>query len=82
MLAYQRFLQETGGHTGGWAEEDHLLFLHLRKKYKGNITFLNLLKERLPGKLWYRAFSCMSYVIKLCRCKVRFEILTVVLMKL
>lgn len=53
VLAFQRFLQETGGHTGGWAEEDHLLFLHLRKKHKGKITFLNLLKEQLPGKLQY-----------------------------
>jgi hypothetical protein len=51
VSAFQRFLQDSGGHTGGWDEEDHLLFLHLRNKHKGKITFLNLLKQHLPGKL-------------------------------
>jgi hypothetical protein len=54
VLTFQRFLQDTGGHTGGWNEEDHLLFLRFRNKHhskhKEDVTFLSSLKQHLPGK--------------------------------
>ncbi|KAJ9575979.1 hypothetical protein L9F63_007168, partial [Diploptera punctata] len=48
ILEFQKFLQDHGGHTGGWSEEDHLLFLRLRNKSKGKITFLSLLRQHFP----------------------------------
>ncbi|KAJ9580580.1 hypothetical protein L9F63_024241, partial [Diploptera punctata] len=48
ILEFQKFLQDHGGHTGGWSEEDHILFLRLRNKSKGKITFLSSLRQHFP----------------------------------
>lgn len=34
---FDRFVNERGGHTGGWSDEEHHLFIKLRTKYKSNI---------------------------------------------
>ncbi|PSN46342.1 hypothetical protein C0J52_15212 [Blattella germanica] len=44
----QKFLEDHGGHTGGWSDEDHMLFLRLRNKSKRKLTFLSLLSQHLP----------------------------------
>lgn len=34
---FDRFLKEHDGHTGGWIEEEHLLYVKMKNKYKDNI---------------------------------------------
>lgn len=34
---FDRFVNEHGGHTGDWGDEEHHLFIKLRTKYKSNI---------------------------------------------
>ena len=34
QLLFQKFLQQTGGHRGGWDEYDQGTFLKFRNRYK------------------------------------------------
>ncbi|XP_069672123.1 coiled-coil domain-containing protein 112-like isoform X2 [Periplaneta americana] len=69
VSAFQNFLRETGGHTGGWDEDDHLLFLRFRNKHKGKVTFLSSLKQQLPDisademllhEDWYQKYETLK----------------------
>lgn len=48
---FQKFLINSGGHTGGWEEQDHLLFLRERRKFNGKKKFLSSVQILLPGNL-------------------------------
>ncbi|XP_065192753.1 coiled-coil domain-containing protein 112-like [Sycon ciliatum] len=47
---FERFLQQTGGHEGGWDDIDHQGFLNLRQKFKGKENFNDMLSARIPGR--------------------------------
>lgn len=48
---FDNFLKANGGHTGGWNEEQHSVYVALHAKYKNNaIKVENALREILPGK--------------------------------
>ncbi|KAG8227015.1 hypothetical protein J437_LFUL000321 [Ladona fulva] len=49
IACFDKFLLEHGGHFGGWDEEDHLLYLQYRKKFKTKSHFVENLQIRLPG---------------------------------
>lgn len=34
---FDRFLKEHNGHTGGWIDEEHLLYVKMKNKYKDNL---------------------------------------------
>lgn len=34
---FDRYSKENGGHTGGWIQEEHLLFVKLKNKHNNNI---------------------------------------------
>uniref|UniRef100_A0A1B6EAR7 Coiled-coil domain-containing protein 112 n=1 Tax=Clastoptera arizonana TaxID=38151 RepID=A0A1B6EAR7_9HEMI len=62
---FQKFLDETGGHYGGWREEDHLLFLKISSKNKPHKT-AEIIHHQLPDKTledviyheeWYRKYT-------------------------
>jgi hypothetical protein len=46
--AFQRFLDNEGGHYGGWKEKDHLFFIKTRKKYPVRKT-AEIVHENFPG---------------------------------
>lgn len=51
VRAFDRFLKARGGHTGGWNDEQHSIYLSLRAKYKSNMGRIEeALKEIIPGK--------------------------------
>lgn len=47
---FRKFLTSSGGHTGGWEEQDHLLFLRERRKFNGRQKFIQIVHSLLPGK--------------------------------
>ncbi|XP_062516857.1 coiled-coil domain-containing protein 112-like [Corticium candelabrum] len=49
VTAFERFLQQTGGHQGGWDDYDHQTFLRIYKTHKGNPVFLTTALAVLPG---------------------------------
>ncbi|CAG5122460.1 unnamed protein product, partial [Candidula unifasciata] len=48
VVAFDKFVQQSGGHQGGWDEQDHQTFLRYRNMYKGRIVFLDHVKPLLP----------------------------------
>lgn len=60
---FRKFLTTSGGHTGGWDEQDHLLFLRERRKYNGRQKFLQIVHSLLPGETkysWSKDFNCKT----------------------
>ncbi|XP_071455678.1 coiled-coil domain-containing protein 112-like isoform X2 [Hetaerina americana] len=49
VVQFEKFLLNHGGHFGGWEEDDHLLFLQLRQKYRQKPLFMKAVQSRLPG---------------------------------
>jgi hypothetical protein len=49
VLAFERFLQQTGGHQGGWDDYDHQTFLRIHKNHMGKPSFLSNAVALLPG---------------------------------
>lgn len=48
---FDRFLKEHNGHTGGWIQEEHLLFVKLKNKHNNNIEeIFTAFKAFLVGK--------------------------------
>lgn len=48
---FDRFLQSHGGHSGGWSDEQHSIYLNLKAKYKTNLNRIEeCFKMILPGK--------------------------------
>ncbi|XP_076443342.1 coiled-coil domain-containing protein 112-like [Babylonia areolata] len=69
VAAFEKFLQQTGGHRGGWDEYDHGTFLRFRSRYKGRIVFLDHLKGAIPTKTeeeirehetWYQEYLFLN----------------------
>ncbi|BFZ01541.1 hypothetical protein BsWGS_04580 [Bradybaena similaris] len=48
VVAFDKFVQQSGGHQGGWDEQDHQTFLRYRNMYKGRIVFLDHVTPMLP----------------------------------
>lgn len=71
---FDRYLKEHSGHTGGWIEEEHLLFIKMKNKHSNNIeqicaafeAFLigkNRLKN-IPNKCTVKMleFNCLQII--------------------
>ncbi|XP_076336619.1 coiled-coil domain-containing protein 112-like isoform X2 [Tachypleus tridentatus] len=65
VVAFQDFVYQSGGHTGGWDGHDHQKFLQLKKKYKDENTFLKQATTELIGlteqqildhKTWFQEY--------------------------
>lgn len=50
---FDKYLRENCGHTGGWIDEEHVLFLKLKNKYRTNIEQIcNAFKLFYVGNIW------------------------------
>ncbi|XP_052129059.1 coiled-coil domain-containing protein 112-like isoform X2 [Frankliniella occidentalis] len=47
---FHQFLQNNGGHNGGWDTKDHLLFTRFLQKYKGLDQMTTALLDFMPDK--------------------------------
>ncbi|XP_077989462.1 coiled-coil domain-containing protein 112-like [Glandiceps talaboti] len=68
VAAFERFLQQTGGHKGGWDEYDHQTFLKFRNRHKGKSSFMSVAHTNLPGRTlddvkdhenWYQEYLAL-----------------------
>ncbi|KAM9330934.1 coiled-coil domain-containing protein 112 [Gastrophryne carolinensis] len=50
VVAFETFLQQTGGRLGGWDEFDHQNFLKVWTKHKGKPTYLEEALAYLPSR--------------------------------
>ncbi|NXR78208.1 CC112 protein, partial [Pycnonotus jocosus] len=50
VVAFERFLQRTGGRQGGWDDYDHQNFLKIRTKYRGRLSYMDEALEYLSGR--------------------------------
>ncbi|XP_047117457.1 coiled-coil domain-containing protein 112-like [Schistocerca piceifrons] len=48
VRAFHKFLAKTGGHSGGWDEDDHLAFLRIRTKHQGKQAFMEEVHDLMP----------------------------------
>lgn len=47
---FDQFLEDYGGHTGGWGEEQHMIFMRNKTKYQGNLKRITEnLMDLVPG---------------------------------
>ncbi|KAL8581106.1 hypothetical protein ACOMHN_033554 [Nucella lapillus] len=69
VATFEKFLQQTGGHRGGWDEYDHGTFLKFRSRHKGRIVFLDHLKGAIPTRTeeeirehetWYQEYLFLN----------------------
>ncbi|RUS80027.1 hypothetical protein EGW08_012197 [Elysia chlorotica] len=69
VAAFDKFVQQSGGHRGGWDEYDHGTFMKFRNMYKGRIVFLDYVKQRLPThteteirehEAWYQEYLFLN----------------------
>ena len=65
---WQKFLQSTGGHTGGWDEYDHQIYLRTHVKHHDAGGLLEDLAHQLPARTpedldrhhqWYLEYSSL-----------------------
>ncbi|XP_069820689.1 coiled-coil domain-containing protein 112 isoform X2 [Dendropsophus ebraccatus] len=65
VVAFERFLQQTGGRLGGWDDFDHQSFLKVWTKHKGKPSYLEEALAYLPSRTredveqhetWYKEF--------------------------
>ncbi|KAM5191710.1 coiled-coil domain-containing protein 112 isoform 2-T2 [Mantella aurantiaca] len=50
VVAFEKFLQQTGGRLGGWDDFDHQSFLKVWTKYKGKTAYLEEALAYLPSR--------------------------------
>ncbi|KAM8961252.1 coiled-coil domain-containing protein 112 [Pelodytes ibericus] len=50
VVAFEKFLQQTGGRLGGWDDFDHQSFLKVWTKHKGKATYLEEAMAYLPSR--------------------------------
>ncbi|XP_072272170.1 coiled-coil domain-containing protein 112 [Pyxicephalus adspersus] len=50
VVAFEKFLQQTGGRLGGWDEYDHQSFLKVWTKHKGKPSYLEEALAYLPSR--------------------------------
>nr|CAD7579295.1 unnamed protein product [Timema californicum] len=69
VVDFQNFLQETGGHTNGWEEQDHLQFLKICRQHSGKPSLLQALASSLPHisedeieahKKWFQQYNALK----------------------
>lgn len=61
IKVFDQFLQSTGGHTGGWNDEQHSIYLGLKAKYKNNLNRIEeCFKEILPGEWLTEVYQWMT----------------------
>lgn len=61
---FDRFLQSHGGHSGGWSDEQHSIYLSLKAKYRANLHRIEeCFKGILPGKKSLRLTLVKSFEI-------------------
>ncbi|XP_073533243.1 coiled-coil domain-containing protein 112 [Phyllobates terribilis] len=65
VVAFEKFLQQTGGRLGGWDDFDHQSFLKIWTKHKGRPSYLEEALTYLPSRTkqdveqhesWYKEF--------------------------
>ncbi|KAM4808234.1 coiled-coil domain-containing protein 112 [Rhinophrynus dorsalis] len=65
VVAFEKFLQQTGGRLGGWDDFDHQSFLKVWTKHKGKPSYLDEALAYLPSRTredvqqhetWYQEF--------------------------
>ncbi|XP_053330258.1 coiled-coil domain-containing protein 112 [Spea bombifrons] len=65
VMAFEKFLQQTGGRLGGWDDFDHQSFLKVWTKHKGKPAYLEEAMAYLPSRTredvqqhekWYQEF--------------------------
>ncbi|XP_066459180.1 coiled-coil domain-containing protein 112 isoform X2 [Eleutherodactylus coqui] len=65
VVAFEKFLQQTGGRLGGWDDFDHQSFLKVWTKHKGKPSYLEEALAYLPSRTsedveqhetWYKEF--------------------------
>ncbi|CAI9548747.1 unnamed protein product [Staurois parvus] len=52
VVAFEKFLQQTGGRLGGWDDYDHQSFLKVWTKHKGKPGYLEEALAYLPSRTW------------------------------
>lgn len=63
---FDDFLLANNGHTGGWNDEEHFLFLKLKAKYKENIEQIVMSMKHIIGGMFTTHSSCyLDYFILL-----------------
>nr|CAD7261649.1 unnamed protein product [Timema shepardi] len=69
VVDFQNFLQETGGHTNGWEDQDHLQFLKICRQHSGKPSLLQALASSLPHisedeieahKKWFQQYNALK----------------------
>ncbi|XP_063820223.1 coiled-coil domain-containing protein 112 isoform X2 [Pseudophryne corroboree] len=69
VVAFEKFLQQTGGRLGGWDDFDHQSFLKVWTKHKGKPSYLEEALAYLPSRTqedvqqheaWYQEFLCLE----------------------
>ncbi|XP_075035663.1 coiled-coil domain-containing protein 112 isoform X2 [Mixophyes fleayi] len=69
VVAFEKFLQQTGGRLGGWDDFDHQSFLKVWTKHKGKPSYLEEALAYLPSRTqedvqqheaWYREFLSLE----------------------
>ncbi|XP_046403478.1 coiled-coil domain-containing protein 112-like [Ischnura elegans] len=48
IVKFENYLTNNGGHFGGWDEEDHLVFVQIRQKYRQKLLFVKAVQNRFP----------------------------------
>ena len=69
VLAFDGFVERTGGHRGGWDEYDHQTFLRIRTRYGDKPGFIRAAASELPtrsvGEIeehdqWYQEYAKLN----------------------
>ncbi|KAG8598130.1 hypothetical protein GDO81_002507 [Engystomops pustulosus] len=69
VVAFEKFLQQTGGRLGGWDDFDHQSFLKVWTKHKGKTSYLEEALAYLPSRTsedieqhetWYKEFLVLE----------------------
>lgn len=53
---FTNFLNDNGGHEGGWSQNDHLLFVKYFLQIKSRKMLLHVLLKYFPGKVLFSVF--------------------------
>jgi len=69
VILFEKFVQVTNGHQGGWDDIDHQLFVKLQKQYKKPSQFMEKALESIPTHTeneikqhveWYQQYTVLN----------------------